>query len=219
MATDSIGNTTNAATNAAAVSKAVSKASSGTKISTNEFMQLLVTQLKNQDPLNPMDNQQFSVDLAQFSSLEQLTSINEKVGKNNSGNDLSSLASYLGHEVTVNTDTVSVAGGEGGRARFDLGQDASRVRLELIDAQGAVRGSKELSALGKGKHSIELKDLTVPNGDYKIKITATGVNGGTFNPAARAAGIVTGFVPGADPSLLIGSRELKPADITEVNVV
>jgi flagellar basal-body rod modification protein FlgD len=47
----------------------------------DEFIKLLVAQLKNQDPLNPMDNQQFVAQLATFSSLEQLISINEGVSK------------------------------------------------------------------------------------------------------------------------------------------
>jgi flagellar basal-body rod modification protein FlgD len=49
------------------------------QVSESEFLNLLVTQLKNQDPLNPADNQQFLAQLAQFSSLEQLMSINKTV--------------------------------------------------------------------------------------------------------------------------------------------
>jgi flagellar basal-body rod modification protein FlgD len=49
------------------------------KVDESEFLNLLITQLKNQDPLNPADNQQFLAQLAQFSSLEQLTSINQTV--------------------------------------------------------------------------------------------------------------------------------------------
>src|SRR5690606_10893139 len=72
----------------------------------NEFLNLLVTQLKNQDPMEPMKNDEFAVNLAQFSQLEQLISINEKVG--NEGVDLGTLSAYLGHEVTLGGDSVSV---------------------------------------------------------------------------------------------------------------
>jgi flagellar basal-body rod modification protein FlgD len=52
-----------------------------TKVDKDEFLKLLVAQLKNQDPMNPVDNQQFLTQLATFSSLEQLISINNAVTK------------------------------------------------------------------------------------------------------------------------------------------
>jgi len=54
---------------------------SSTSVDTSQFLQLLVAQLKNQDPMNPVDNQQFLAQLATFSSLEQLISINAGVTK------------------------------------------------------------------------------------------------------------------------------------------
>jgi flagellar basal-body rod modification protein FlgD len=57
------------------------KSDTSTSVDTNEFLKLLVAQLKNQDPMNPVDNQQFIAQLATFSSLEQLISINEGVSK------------------------------------------------------------------------------------------------------------------------------------------
>ena len=61
------------------VASTVSQATS--EIGTSQFLQLLVAQLQNQDPLNPVDNQQFIAQLATFSSLEQLISINQGVTK------------------------------------------------------------------------------------------------------------------------------------------
>jgi flagellar basal-body rod modification protein FlgD len=68
-----------AATNATAAANATANSSSDSTISKDEFLQLFVTQLKNQDPLNPMDSAGFTAQLAQFSSLEQLTNINDGV--------------------------------------------------------------------------------------------------------------------------------------------
>jgi flagellar basal-body rod modification protein FlgD len=55
--------------------------SSSQQIGKSEFLELLITQLQNQDPMNPMDNQEFIAQMASFSSLEQLISINEAVTK------------------------------------------------------------------------------------------------------------------------------------------
>jgi len=67
------------ATAAASSSSAKATDKSTKDVSTNEFLKLLVTQLQNQDPLNPMDNSQFLTQLATFSSMEQLISINQGV--------------------------------------------------------------------------------------------------------------------------------------------
>ena len=67
-----------------------------------EFLTLLVNQLQHQDPLNPMDNQEFAVQLAQFSQLEQMIDINKKLGSDKtSSTELASLASFLGRNVVL----------------------------------------------------------------------------------------------------------------------
>ena len=60
-------------------STSTNKSAVTSNVSTSEFLQLLVTQLQNQDPLDPMDNSQFLTQLATFSSMEQLISINDGV--------------------------------------------------------------------------------------------------------------------------------------------
>jgi len=62
-------------------SSSTSNSTPSANVTTNEFLQLLITQLQNQDPLAPMDNSQFVTQLATFNSLEQLMSINKAVTK------------------------------------------------------------------------------------------------------------------------------------------
>jgi len=66
----------------------------------NSFLNLLITQMQNQDPLNPMDDQQFVSELAQFSSLEQMTQLNQQFGTLAQQNQNILAASYLGKTVT-----------------------------------------------------------------------------------------------------------------------
>ncbi len=189
------------------------------QIGQEEFLKLLVEQLKHQDPMEPMKNEDFAVNLAQFSSLEQLISINQKVSGDSSGGDFGSLASYLGHEVTFGTNEVELKDGQAGRARFKLDKDSTDVKLDLLDLTGRSAASFNLGALSAGKHVVDLSGIDeVANGQYTLKVTANDSLGGTSEPEVFAAGIVTGFVPGPDPLLVVGSKEVKTTDIKEVNL-
>ena len=182
-----------------------------------DFLNLLVTQLKHQDPLEPMKNEEFAVQLAQFSQLEQLISINQKVGGGQQA-DLSSLASYLGHEVSISSDKIAVKGQDGGQLKLDLVQDAREVEVEVLGSDGAVKQSLKLGPLTAGKHIVALKGIDVANGEYQFQVKATSTHGGEFKPDVKVAGIVSGFVPGPEPKLLIGSREVDPSEVTEVSL-
>ena len=182
-----------------------------------EFLTLLVTQLQHQDPLNPMENQEFAVQLAQFSALEQLIEINGKINTPGGG-DSSSLAGYLGNVVTLNTDNVSVDNHDGGFLRVDLARGTNSVTVELLDEQGTVVESFDAGALDAGRHNIALSDLGVRSGEYLYRITAEGRDGSPFDVSGKVAGLVSGFIPGATPALLVGNKEVALSDVTEVSL-
>ena len=86
------------------------------QIGKDEFLKLLVTQLKNQDPEAPMDSKEFAVQLAQFTQVEKLISIDDKLTAQSDASKLGTLAGYLGHQVVLNSSAVQVQGGQGGQA-------------------------------------------------------------------------------------------------------
>lgn len=188
----------------------------------DEFLTMLVTQLKNQDPMDPMKSDDFAVNLAQFSQLEQLISINEKIGSTGqagSDSDASSLAGLLGREVTINSDSVQVKNHDGGRVRFSLDNPGSNVKVELLNSDGSVVETVEAGDLSAGRHSLALGNLTTESGEFQVRVTGQSSSGDSLNPIVNAAGIVTGFRPGDNPVLLLGDREVKPDEIVEVNAV
>lgn len=183
----------------------------------NEFLNLLVTQLKNQDPLEPIKNEQLAVNLAQFSQLEQLISINDKIGTE--GADLSSMAAYLGQEVTLNSVLTTVKNHDGGMIKFELPGDASSVKLELLDpVSGSVQETFELGAMQGGKHTVELSNLATSSGQYQVMVRAIGSSGVETQLPAKVAGVVNGFIPGPQPKLLINGVEYDPSEVIEVNL-
>ena len=185
------------------------------QLDSNDFMTLLVTQLKNQDPMNPQDSQQFSVDLAQFTQVEQLTKINDTLSKS-SGGDAGSMASYLGRQVVLGTDTVSVAAGDGGLMKVSLPADASSVKINLLNSDGSIEETVDAGALKKGENTVKLQGLKALDGDLNFSVTALGSSGSEITSKGEAAAVVTGFIPGADPKLLLGSKQISPSDIVRV---
>lgn len=191
----------------------------GAQVNKDEFLQLLVVQLQNQDPLDPMKNEDFAVNLAQFSQLEQLVDINNKIGaEKETGTDISSLASYLGHNVALNTDSIEVESGNGGSIKFKLDNTSPNVKLDLLAADGSIVKTVSLGQFDKGTHVVDLENLGVSSGNYGFNVKALNPAGFEQTLDAKVAGIVSGFVPGAEPKLLVGSKEVTPGDIAEVFV-
>jgi len=197
----------------------VKRKAGDTQVTGTEFLNLLVEQLKNQDPLNPMDNQQFAVQLSQFSSLEQLISINDKVGTKDTTDSFGSLASYLRQEIVTKDQSVTINGRDAPSVSFNLPNDATGVQIDLLDSSGAVAATSTTDALTSGRHSVSLEKVQAADGDYKIRITANKASGGTEEVAGYSSGIVSGFIPGLTPKLILNGREIGTADIREVHAV
>ena len=189
------------------------------QVGKDEFLKLLVTQLKNQDPEAPMDSKEFAVQLAQFTQVEKLISIDDKLKAQSDAASLGSMAGYLGHRVILNSGNVSVSGGQGGQIQLDLSRAASNVSVQFVNANGNVVGDKQLGPMAAGKQFADLSELTVPDGSYQIKVTAIDrIGGSSFQPIASIAGVVSGFIPGPSPKLIVGGREVAVGDVKEVSV-
>ena len=179
-----------------------------------EFLSILVTQLKNQDPLNPMENDRFAVDLAQFSQLEQLMNLNEKFDKSGGG-DASSMAQYLGHDVAIKSSSVQL--GDANADSIDVVLKApGEVNLDVLDANGEVVTTVPLGYQDAGRHTFDLNGKTPLSGQYSFKVMAASVGGAAVEAESYVLGQVTGFVPGPDGKLLVGDREVNVGDVALV---
>jgi flagellar basal-body rod modification protein FlgD len=149
-----------------------------------DFLQLLVTQLRNQDPVNPMEGAEFASQLAQFNSVEQLVNVNsglEKLAQQQeamSNGLVNTMASTLtGKQVKVHTNQLAL--GESGKAdiQFKLDGNASDTEVVIRDQDGTVVRTENLSNLGKGDHSWQWDGRTesgkkAPEGEYTVEINA-----------------------------------------------
>ena len=122
----------------------------------NDFLNLLVTQLQHQDPLNPAESTEFTAQLAQFSSLEQLSNINDNL-KNmelfQTSVTNSQAVSYIGKEITARGNTVQLESGQPVECHFELADHVALVMISVYDAGGGFVKSFETGPLNSGRQS------------------------------------------------------------------
>ena len=189
--------------------------------SQEEFLNLLVHQLQNQDPLNPMDNQEFAVQLAQFSQLEQLIEIKDTMSSLDTLNDnLSSgvgvMASFLGNEVVLNQRDADILNGKGPNLILNIPEGTREGRVDLINANGEVQTSIPIENIGEGTQVQSLDGLEIPNGSYEIRAVTVGRDGRFNDIDAKVSGTVEGFVMEPEAALLVDGNPIKLQDVVEV---
>jgi flagellar basal-body rod modification protein FlgD len=137
----------------------------GGEMGRDEFLQLLVAQLRHQDPLNPMSGDEMAAQLAHFSSLEQLTNIHEVLkgqsvfheGIIDRLNDATAM-NILGKTVLAVGDQLHVTGEESDHVKFEVEGTGGMATLRIFNEHGTQVGSRELGFVGGGRHTFELGD-------------------------------------------------------------
>lgn len=181
-----------------------------------EFLTLLVNQLQHQDPLDPMKSEEFAVQLAQFSSLEQLISINKKLGVESGGNEVASMASYLGNEIVLKDGQVTMLDGKGNNLLMDIPKGTQSLRIDFIDENGDVVARHSLEEVEAGRQAMPLEGLDVPDGKYDVRVVSVDAQGKFVDLTAKPTLTVEGFVLEPEAKLLAGGEEVSPADVVEV---
>lgn len=145
--------------------------------SADRFLKLLVTQMQNQDPLNPTDNAQITSQMAQINTVSGISRLNATVESLRSQfMQMQTLqgAALVGRDITVKGDRVDVESGSGSGA-FELAGTADSVNVEILNAAGRVVDTVKLGALPAGRHDFTwAAGSTVADGaDYRFRIAAT----------------------------------------------
>ncbi len=186
----------------------------------DDFLKMLVAQLKNQDPLNPLDGADFTAQLAQFSSLEQLSNMNAQLEFMNlyqaSMNNAQSV-SLIGKEVTATGDIVR-AEGASADLNYILSEDARDITIKIYDADGNLMDTLEPGSQEEGENSVTWDCSGVAAGNYSFEVSATGGNGDEIPVYTIMTGRVTGvtFKDGS-PYLSVNGRDIAFGDVICVN--
>jgi flagellar basal-body rod modification protein FlgD len=194
------------------------------------FLTMMVAQLKNQDPLNPMEGTDFTAQLAQFSSLEQqintntnLTSILEALNSNSKD---SNLFDYIGKTISSNGNPVTVSGGSVASGGTFVLDEPSKINVVVYDSTGkAVRtmtsGTEDMPA---GTYNINWdgKDdsgYTVLDGEYTYKVNALTSNKVLKTASTETTGEVSGITSYLGKNyLVVDGKKVDPASVETVSL-
>jgi flagellar basal-body rod modification protein FlgD len=190
------------------------------------FLKLLITQLQHQDPLNPADSTEFTAQLAQFSSLEQLSNVNANLDTlklyQASINNAQAVG-FIGKEILANGNAIEKSGGQPVACEFELPAEANRVVVTIYDATGGFVKDIDMTGQFSGRQAV-VWDGTDRNGNpaadgtYSFEVQAQGVNGAPLSVSTRSRGIVTGVVfENGVTYLITGRHRFAIGDVLQVS--
>jgi flagellar basal-body rod modification protein FlgD len=183
-------------------SSTASTSNSSTTVNKNDFLKLLIAQMKNQDPLNPMDGTQYVAELAQFSSLEELQNMNDNLTTNINANytltqsiNNTLAANMIGKEVKVSASDVTYSDQTSTTLGYTLPSNAADVSLTISNSDGTVVRTMSNLSTSAGDHDIswDFKDnngSTLPTGTYTYAISATNSSGTSLSTSLYKVGTV-----------------------------
>ncbi len=191
-----------------------------------DFLKLFTTQLNNQDPLDPVKNEAFVAQLAQFSQLEATTTMSQTLTDfvtSMSGERMMSSANLIGKSVSVPDGPAMLSGGLPVEGVVNLPTGADGVRFDVYDSKGSPVRSQILGSqtVGDMTWSWDGKDdagNTAADGTYKFKAIVVS-QGKTTNPPVSTMAYVTSVSQDTDKSMLLqvqGGKTLKLADVQRI---
>ncbi len=195
----------------------------------DDFMKLMISQLKNQDPLNPMDGTQFSAQLAQFSSLEQLSNLNSYMKQSIDANAVLTqsinntlITGLIGKDVKINGGNLQIREQENIVLGYNLPSQAKSAQIKIYNESGSLVRTIEgiPTSIGNSKLSWDLTDNNgnkLPNGNYKFEVEALDNNGEKLSLNLFKIGTLDGVrFTDQGTVLIVGGAEYSISDIAEV---
>ena len=196
----------------------------------DDFLQLLVTQLRYQDPLSPIQNGEFIAQLAQFSSLEGIQSMNDKLGASINTDLLmaqsisnSMITSLIGKEVQIQTDQFKMADGEVSLG-FMADTTAVSAKIEIFDETGALVFSENVAAVEAGNNSFVWDGTSVTgekisSGNFRVEVELRDGNDQSSSALTYLQGEVSAIKYVSDGALIEVNGELhNVGDVLEVRI-
>jgi len=216
-----------ATTASAAAAASAQAAGPGGALGKDEFMKMLIAQLQNQDPLDPMQGDQMATQLAQFSSLEQLQDINTSLTDQQTSQSsllgaiqANAAVGMIGHTVVAQGNEVQLGGSNGAsNVTVNLASAGVSGTLHIYDASGREVGSRAVGALSAGKQTIDIGSAAdgLPDGSYTYSLDVKSGAGTAVDVSTYTVGKVDGVSTGTNGLVLTaGGLTIPYANVTQI---
>lgn len=196
------------------------------KLGKDEFLKMLVAQLKNQDPMNPMDGSQMAAQLAQFSSVEQLIDINKSLTDQQTTNtaianamNAGAAVGMLGHVVVAAGDQVMVTGAATDAVTVAVSDAGGAGTLHILDENGTELGTRSLGHLSAGRQTVQLGDAErgLAPGKYTYTLEVKDTTGRAVPSQTYMTGRVDGITySSSGPILTAGALSIPFGSVVQV---
>jgi flagellar basal-body rod modification protein FlgD len=200
---------------------------SGASLGKNDFLKLLVAQLEHQDPLAPQEGQEFAAQLAQFSSLEQLTNINDNLEASQAF-DLalsnSSMVNLIGKTVDAPGNKFELGKGETETLGFSLGEDASEVSIDIFNSAGTNVASLSIGTQSAGQKEFvwpgtDSSGAPLPAGTYSFGVSAEDASGNFIEAGTFSAGVVSDILfDEGETFAIVNGQKVSVNEISKVSL-
>jgi flagellar basal-body rod modification protein FlgD len=192
-----------------------SSSSSTDELGMDQFLNLFIAQIQHQDPLNPLDSAEFTAQLAQFTSVEQLYGMNARLadieetlgGQNEQRDDLG----FIGKTVKADDNTMRVDNGTVQSGSYTI-DGSGYVTVDVYDSQGLIVRTFDQGLEDKGEHKVNWdgrddSGKLVEDGTYTFEVTARDQNGKYIPSNTYISGEVTSITyKYGQPYLMVGDR-------------
>jgi flagellar basal-body rod modification protein FlgD len=222
-----VNNSLTSPTNSTSSASAVANAVNNNGLGENAFLKILMAQIQNQDPLQPMDDTTFVTQLAQFSSLEQQVSTNQLL-QSAATSQQAALntqdAALVGHVVTVSGATTTLGStGLPASVGFTLGAPAQSVTVNITDSSGNPVATLPLGAAPAGAIQTSWNGRNSggtqePPGTYNIAVQATDANGNSVVVSQESTGVVQSVSFGSGGATLVLNNGVSAAASSLISV-
>ncbi len=216
----------NITTTASAAEAALTKDASKSNMGQKDFLTLFTTQLKNQDPLDPVKNEAFVAQLAQFSQLEATTGMAQSLTdfvSSQSNQQMLGGANLIGKKVSVPDGPAMLTKGQPVQGVINLPTGADGITINIFDDKGMQVGSQILGAQKLGDMTW-LWDGTddarsaLPDGTYHFKATVNS-QGKITNPTVSTLAAIQAVSQAPDKTMLLqveGGQTIRLADVNRI---
>ncbi len=211
------------------ISSSTNTSKGNSELGKDDFLKLMIAQLQNQDPMEPLDSSAYSAQLAQFSSLEQLSNINDSLETSINANYIltqsinnTMSAGWIGKEVKISGNTLTNNSQGNISIGYTLPSEAASVTVKIYDSKGALVKTINSEELAEGNHKLswdftDNNGYNVAKGDYTFKIEAKNSAGKDITVDSYRIGEISSVrYTDNGTVLVVGNVEYNLSDITEI---